>query len=355
MKKFASDYHFDAAICEMYPEIERRLMPLIKRKYNKYSTHAGIKKIGREDALQEARIALLTALSKFDYNRCQGKLERFAGVVLEKAYLCMAYEALAQSRTPYVSYTDEHGELVRVASASLTMDDLMGREPVADLFTAEDEDLASERERRLRIIRMRMMNALKGRDLDVFNCKTNPPPELLKTLQNNGAELDDHDLEITNLDIAEHLGISKNAVDWSISKIRHLFTDFAKDEDFIDLFGDAIEKGRPVIHTSEGKEHDTAFVRQIIAKRKLDPRPLADFNDRDDYCMKVGAFERMIERYPWGVVLVIKNGEDCRTLVIEGKVNFRSGEVFGDSGARERIPVQWYVTLAKAMQGANGV
>jgi hypothetical protein len=39
-------------------------------------------------------------------------------------------------------------------------------------------------------------------------------------------------------------------------------------------------------------------------------------------------------------------------LVIEGRFNPLTGEVFGDGGMREDIPVGWYKTLVKELRNA---
>jgi hypothetical protein len=103
-----------------------------------------------------------------------------------------------------------------------------------------------------------------------------------------------------------------------------------------------------MIHVSRSDTPDHEFVRETIALRDLDPRP-ASARDIETK----GELGREITTYSWGVVMVLKRGEQYRTLVIEGRFNKITGGVFGAvEGTHKRVPdvVPWYVQLHKGLK-----
>lgn len=326
----------------LYPEVEARVMPMLQRKARRIARrNAGI---GFDDALQEGRMALMRSLCRFDYNRAHGEIERYASKVLDNTYNAMIYRELMQARMPRAIYLDDGGEWKKAPRAPISID---GLEHL--IGAPEEDDTYSENQstQRANVMKMKLINRLKNeRDKLVFRCRTNPPLELVQMLKNEGREPGAPD----SSDIARYLGCSKNVVDWSLFKIRQEFTYLSRGK-FSELFEGYIEaEERPVIHLSSATEReDEDFVRETIAQRGLDTRPDARASRRDDYLEQRGGFTRKLERYPWGAVLIVSNGEECRTMVIEGKFNVLSGEVFGSTGLHEPVPVPWYGQLAKKL------
>lgn len=325
-----------------YPIVERKLLPLIKYKANKLR---GLADYDFDDALQEGRIALLKAMASYDYSR--GKLERFVSVVLDNHYNQILYEYMSVSRMPRAVYWED-GEWIPSPTPPVSLDAIMGFEvPDITSMSPEQELECNQMEEKARIFRLKMFNSLKGRDLDVFVCKVNPPMDFLIMIRNMG---DDYE-KPNNLHIAKYLGVDKNAVDWSLYKIREKFTELCRQKEFSDLLGDTVKgRGWPMIHASWAKKHDVEFIQRVIADRQLDPKPVEGCHQFDDYLQKAGDDVRLIERYKWGCIMFLKYKGKCCTLVIEGKLNALEGLVYGDKGGREHLPVSWYKYLAKSLR-----
>lgn len=337
------------------------MLPHIKAKARKLKLF--VPHLDIDDAIQEGRLALLACLARFDYNKASGELVRYVSRALTNTYHCMLYETLAQCRMPH-AFIRQGDEWIKVPRPPLSLDAMLGAadgeertpyEPAAEGPDAE-EMLAQyqddqEMEEQACIFKLKMLNKLKGRDYEVFMCLVNPPCDFLVKLRNEGVDLDEE--RPTSRHIGDYLGHSKNAVDWSIHKIKLMFTKLSRSHEFDDLFVQTqMMKGQPMITMSTAPTHDADFVRNVIRDRKLDTQPLSDYAQRPDFAQKAdkGRWSRMIIRYPWGVELVIKKGDTWRTMVIEGRFNPLTGEVFGDNGMRERIPASWYPELVRKLK-----
>jgi hypothetical protein len=377
---FPAGFRCDSVINEVYPEIERKLYPYIWKRSKRISSM--LPGIELDDAIQEGRLALLSALAKFDFNKNKGKLESYVGRVLINTYHCMVYEALTQSKVPHVMAQDEHGNWVKRPRFPISLDAMLS--PDDDevcSFEPKDEKWVSpvqeivHHQLKLDVgkFTMKMYNTLTGIEREVFRCKVHPPTELLRMLYNDDVEFvykDDSGkyvlepgFQVTNRQIAKWLPIDKNAVDWAMHKVKKLFTELAKfDEDFSDLFDDVvIGRGWPMIHTRRGTPNEIeGFEKLIMKKRCLDTRPVAGCCQEADHLQTAGEIDeagkpfwsRKIERYAWGSIVELKKGKEYVKLVIEGRFNPLTGEVFGDGGMREDIPVGWYKTLVKELRNA---
>lgn len=331
-------------IKQMYPEMEALVMPMIRQKAARFARrNAGV---GLEDAIQEGRMALMRAMTQYDYNKAQGEFQRYANTVLDNTYNGLIYRELARARMPRVA-TQENGKWKEAPRAPLSLND-EAYAYIADSVAApptEERDHALEQ--RVAVMKIRLLNGLKTeRDRQVFRCRTNPPLELWRAIEDAGRD----PAAPESADIARHLGLTKNAVDWSLHKIRELFLRLSR-ENFSDLYGNRVlDKGWAVIHLSpERNANDFNFVRDTIQRRRLCADPLADSSQKSDHHQKLGDFVRIIERYAWGVVLFIQNDFERRTMVIEGRFNPLTGEAFGDNGSHDRLTVPWYFKMAKQM------
>jgi len=338
---FPANYKCDAETRDAWPEMEAKMLPLIEIKARRIRNWAGVG-MDLEDALQEGRLALLSAIASYDYSK--GDLDPYVGVVLDNTYKTILYKMLSQTRMPQ-AYTYNGEEWVKSPSPPLSLSDM-------DLDSSEDlspEVAASyvQLEEQARIFKLKLLNTLKGRDKAVFECRTNPPVRFLKKVEEWGGDKSNP----TNLHIARYLNVGKNAVDWSLYKIRELFTRQARETEFSDLFGDVVDTNRwPMICMSKKAKHDLDFVQHIIKSHDLDPKPFSDYHLRPDHHQESGIYSRIIERYSWGVVLILRRGAVSRTLVIEGKFNVPMGDVFGDCGTHEKIPVKWYSELVRELK-----
>jgi len=374
---FPAGFKCDGIINEVYPEIERRVFPYIKQRSRRIA-HM-LPGIELDDAIQEGRLALLSALAKFDFNKNKGKLESYVGRVLINTYHCMVYESLTQSKVPHVMAKDENGNWVKRPRFPISLDAMLAPtddevcpyEPPDEKWVSPEQEITHHQLRSdVGKFTMKMYNKLTGTERLVFRCKVHPPAEMLDMLYTEGVEFVYRDeggelalepgFQVTNRQIAKYIKIDKNAVDWAMHKVKKLFTEIAKyDDDFSDLFGDVvIGRGWPMIHMTRGEHHDIEWAKRIIKKRCLDSVPLAGYMQEQDHFQTAGEvgqdgkpkWVRMIKRYAWGSEVTLKRGKEYVTMVIEGRFNPLTGEVFGEDGMREDVPVSWYKTLVKELK-----
>lgn len=90
---------------EMYADVERQVMPLIRRGARRLSQRLG-GHIHEDDAIQAGRIVVWNALSGFDITRCDGDIERYVQRCLRNAYISMYARATAKRRMPQVVQRD---------------------------------------------------------------------------------------------------------------------------------------------------------------------------------------------------------------------------------------------------------
>lgn len=333
---------------------ERDMMPIIVKKaasVQRWSPY-----VDHEDLVQEGRITLLRCLISYDENREGGNLKKYVARSLDNCYHDLFWNAVAQCRMPRSFVRGLDGEWTQVKSPVLSLDQMFIDIPGA-AQTPHDAMETSLLDSEARRFRMKLLNMLTGKDKSVFEAKFNPSTSMLKMCDNLGYDLDEECPEVPNVIVAKHLGITKNAVDHSMYKIRRAFTKLVKDVDFSDLFGEAVEKqGWPMIHINDACGHNQEFVRRIIKERNLDPEPLPGWDSRSDHVQITGNCARWVEHYSWGVVVVLKMGDEWRTLVIEcERINLSTGGVFSTSGIQEELRdyVPWYRQLVTKLKEAK--
>lgn len=335
---------------------EQKILPLIESSAKKFKRKtAGFLNIDLEDAIQEGRIALFEKLIKFDADK--GELENFVRVTLNNHYADLIYKTLRQKRMPRKNvYRDGQWEetiappLLFGSEEEVFLGASTGIESILSKVETPAEALErKEVEALVKVFNLKLINKLKGRDKTVYECLTNPPVELLKMIQNTGGNIN----EVTHINIARFLGLNRNTVYWSMHRIRTTFTELSRQKDFSQLFANKVnDNSWPMIHVSRKPgSMDIDFVQQVIKERKLDPIPSDNYHLEPDFRQQVETYARQIERYQWGVVLVLRYGRFWRTIVIEGKFNSKTGVVVGSSGAREKLPVKWYSKLVKKLNG----
>jgi DNA-directed RNA polymerase specialized sigma24 family protein len=329
----------------MYVDVERVLKPVLMAHAHKLSRAIGMQV---DDAIQEHRVALARAMSGYDYNRARGGLHKFADRVLRNNTLSLVYRYTTETRTPHtVCEVDGKHRVVKWRLSSLD-DQTSDGAPLIPQPASNDQDpearmLTEEAHVRRRKLLMRLLSKLSDRERLVFECKCRPDDAFMTYMRNIGADEPTHPI------IAKYIGLDKNAVDYAAHHIRDKFTKLAEQE-FPDLIEHHIADGTwPMIHHTAGASPDSEFAASVIKKRGLDPRPVAGRDVRVR-----GAWGLDCETYHWGVVLFLKNGVDCRTLVIEGRVNLASGGVFGKmDGTHKSIAdlVPWYAKLVRGLKG----
>ncbi len=339
MIKFPKGMVCSKEVHDQWPELEKRMMPLIVGKARTVNRWLGMTYVDLDDAIQEGRLTLLRALISYEKDR-GSTLEAYVSKMLQNVYYGLIREQIAKKRIPRTHVLDEHGKYKEIFCPPMPF-----AEGLVLLSTGENPETkvtSNELEKQVEEFKVRLQSELKGRNKEVFECLVNPPVSFLEKVRELGGDIS----APRKVHIAEHLGVNKNKVDWSIKRIRQMFTKMARVEEFGELFGHYIDCGEwPEVFVSD-KKYDTTFVQEIIEKRNLNPVPLEGGKNYQES----GCFARQIEKYPWGFVLVLKHNIDWCTLVIEGRFNANTGEVVSKKGMREKIPVAWYPKLVQAMR-----
>jgi ribosomal protein L21E len=376
--KFADGYVCGQNIHDVYAKIEKDVMPFLSKKSRRLSS--SIPTIDYDDALQEGRVAIVVALAHYDHERGEDCVGPYVWKVVKNAYFGMAYEALMKSKMPHIFVTGTDGKVYNKPCSPISLNMLMdnerggggGYKQICGLI--DTKMLSPECETMNHRVRsgvgkftMKMYNKLGGIDRKVFKCKVHPSNDFLSMLYSDGVDFvhkDEQgvlvladDFNITFDQIAAFLGINKNAVGWSLYKIRELFLEMAKyDDDFNELFDDlVIDKRWPSVWMVTGKVEDLEFEQKTFRKRHLDPERTSS----DEYAASstvkdangLPFYSRLIKWYKWGSVIVIKRGDVYYTIIAEGRFNPLTGAVFGlkITGAHECIPLSWYKIMVKAL------
>ena len=323
------------------------MLPILKTHARRINQAAGI---SFDDAMQELRIAMFTrCFDSYNYNMGKGKFHRFISTVLRYESIRIIHNSLTSSRIPH-SVQERNGRMIvskqpwQVVSieemAEQSGDTISGDIPDPYLAYEQSED----NDRRLEL-KMKLRNKLCDRDRTVLDIMCHPPDAFLIFMDNKGES------EMTNQLIADFIGVSKNAVDYSSLRIRRAFTYLAESE-FPEISQIYISKGTwPMIHVSDSNRFDYDFVRKVIKERNLDPRP----NDRARDAQSSGEWAREVHYYPWGAVLFLRKGNIHKTLVLEGKYNLITGGVSGAEYTWKYVSdyVTWYSQLVKKLSDAR--
>ncbi len=370
-------YVNDNSLHVKYKEIENKLLPsIVKRSRHLSST---IPSIDYDDALQEGKIAIIVALEYYDENKGSGMMEPYIRKVVKNAYYGMAYEALTSCKVPYVNDVDSDGNTIRRPCFPLSLDTMLYTEdglyqsydpPDVNSLSPESEEIHKSMKKEVGKFVMRMYNRLDGVDYDVFKCKVHPSYEFLDMLYLDGVDFIYRDeknnlillpeFNISPVQIGKYLGMDKNAVGWSLYKIRKLFLEMAKcDEDFAGLFDELIvDKRWPMIHMSKGNNEDLEFKRQIFKKRNLNSKQ----TNTHEYSVSekrgedgLPIFSRLIRWYEWGNVVILKKEKEYYTIIVEGRLNITTGAVFGNGirEAQQHIPLKWYRNISKELKSVG--
>jgi len=311
-----------------WSDIEAKLLPLIEAKARGVKKFVPNNYFDYQDIVQEGRIALLEAYSKYKPER--GEFLNFASVVLNNRFKTLIWKMLTQRRTPR-SYVRDGEGWAEVAVPPLCLD-LVDVIPEEKILTNEPLE-RKEIEICLQDFNSKMLCSLKGNNKKVFQCMIDPPPIF-------GENTD----RLTNKQMSEYLGINLNAVLWSISQIRMKFTEMARQSEHLELWGNSLKSSRwPMVHMSKKSTYDSEFVKRIMKERKLDLKPI-DCSSDEDFNIKSRnrSCFRFLKKYKWGTVLYISYEQNCRTCVIEGNFSPHKGIVIGKNGAREKLAIPWY-------------
>lgn len=330
-----------AELMELYPDLERQLLPAIKATIRRKGAHR-LRGVDMDDAIQEARMAILSAMLKYDFNKASGELAPYMKRVVANTCHALYGKSVQRQRAPRVPVLQD-GEWKLAPFHPLSFDGLVESQSStleateAARSTTPDAALGLQQSiMRVASFRSAMEQLLDDRERAVLECKLDPPADLVDRLEH--AECP------SNVDIGRHLGLNKAQIDWALYKIRNAFTEVASQERFSDVFADLIEgPGWPSISISRGQEYHAQFVQNALQARNLG----GQIRTHEVESCALG--KRSVAWYPWGAVVVVWRGDVCWTAVVEGQFNARSGEVSGRSGARKLLPIEGYNQLAKAL------
>lgn len=336
---------------DLYTAFAPMLEGIVQQEAERYHNAIGI---DRDDACQEARIALLAALPSYDYNRSRGNIHAFARTIVQNALRGLICAATTQSRMPHVAVTDESGTTrlarYRVGRLTASSEDGLDIDPFDDGPTPEERCLQAEADERIRTLRMRLMNMLTGRAKEVFTCIANPSESFLTYLRNVGAD------EPTIHHIGAYLRCTKNEVDWAIHTMKRQLTELLESPAYADLIRSALDSGKwPAFHV-DGMAFNLDYVCRVIRERRLDPRM---DDDRETIRQVSGRRFRVVEYYNWGAIAYLFMDEDKQaTVIMEGAptpqrpaFNWRTGELLGINGYWKQISdvLDWYPALNRIL------
>lgn len=302
-----------------YEQIEQSMMPMIRRRAQRLRNV-----MDPEDAVQEARIALFNALKTYDKER-QPDVKRYVGRCLSNAFNTMYRKETTRRRTPWVA---SNGTMVPVPP-----DEFEEGTMASEQLTAEDVVAHREGAEMVAKLAASIQEKLSMRDMEVMYAFIAPPPELGEVP--------------TNQDVADHLNINKNALDWSLHKIRKLM--------LAEMRSGNISKKMLQMVTGHGWPHSEAsakwddrdFVAQVIWDRDL----CADVVRVEEVERGDAAMRRLTFR--WGTAVTFKLGHRVATMVMIGRYNPTNNLLFGSVCGCESVAVPWYSQALKVL-GQHG-
>jgi len=359
-------------IREVYEQTLNNVLPFIKKR-SRYVSNV-IPNIDYDDALQEGRLAVVVALAKCNREKYDDIIP-YVVKIIKNAYRRMVYEALTQTKIPHVNVIDEEGNINKKPCHPISLDVMMeskdgnvinysnGIEDTKGLSPEQiviNNGISSE----LGKFTMKLYNKLSGVDYDVFKCKVHPPHDFLDMMFMDGVDFV-YRTEKGELRLAEnfsvpveyiskYLNIDRNAVGWSLYKIRKMFLDMARnDEDFSELFEDLIIDRRwPQVLWKAASNEDLEFKRMIFKKHALNTIQIKEY----DYSISIRIdgtgnpyYSRLVKWYTWGCTITIKRDRTYYTIVAIGRFNIRTGAVFGSNDSQVHLPMKWYKSMAKEL------
>jgi hypothetical protein len=360
-------------INEVYERTLNSVLPFIKRR-SRYVSSV-IPSIDYDDALQEGRLAVVVALAKCDREKYDD-IKPYVLKIIKNAYKRMVYETLTQTRIPHVNVMDEDGNINKKPVYPISLDVMMESKDGSGVTNymnsiEDDKNMSPEKtvinnrmSSELGKFTMKIYNRLSGVDYEVFKCKVHPPQDFLDMMYMDGVDfvyrtdngelrlIEDFTVPVEH--ISKYLNVNRNAVGWSLYKIRKVFLDMAKnDEDFSELFEDLIIDRRwPQILWKAAPNEDLDFKRMVFKKHALSTIQIKEY----DYSVSkkkdsVGNpyYSRLIKWYAWGCTITIKRDNIYYTMVAIGRLNIRTGAVFGDNDSQLHLPMKWYKSMAREL------
>lgn len=193
---------------DLYNQVEKMVSPIIESNARKFYNSLSLT---IDEARQEARIALMFALRKYDYNDSRGGIYNFAATSVRRHFLKLLAANYAQKRRPHVKIKD--GDKVKTRFLNNTPM-ILDQYQYSDFPNPEEVKMKKDSDTVARMLEEALIEALDEREKEVFRCKLNPSRDLRMIMAEECEQTP------TIPTIGKHLSLSKNAVDWSIKKIK---------------------------------------------------------------------------------------------------------------------------------------
>lgn len=208
---------------DLFEQVLEMVRPIVESNARRFRKQL---ELTPDEAVQEARIGLMLALRKYDYNHSRGGIYNFAALSVRRHMLKKLHRHRAQRRTAHVAVVED-GErrVIRMLPDSNQtgtefVESCRGATVSPDRVRELSDELAcAER------FRGRLAGSLGPRERSVLACKTNPPMGLQMLMVDDGEE------EPTIPMIGAFLGLTKNQTDWAVRAIkREAFRLIGKEE-----------------------------------------------------------------------------------------------------------------------------
>jgi DNA-directed RNA polymerase specialized sigma subunit len=208
--------------------IEKRLKPIFDATLRSCKRKISFKIFDDDEMLQEGRLALFRALK--NYNSEKGTLESFAYTVLKKTYTDIVKYKINRKRMPRKSFfwgSEWHSTITYTESFLFL--DVMEKE--SEFLTPYDELLEKEKNDLIEKLKFQVYSCLSNKDKQVFECFFYPSKELLRIIKSDVKK----PTEIKISHIEKFLNFKRNSINYSIRKIKRIFSELSNNDEFRDL------------------------------------------------------------------------------------------------------------------------
>lgn len=175
-----------------------------------------------DDAIQEAKIALIKSCSKYNYNNSYGGIYNFISRSIRNHFLKMKSATQTRCRSPHIVIKEDNkNKIVPVPFVLHPEDSKMDYMDTfqSDFIGPEEYFSRDEGFEICKTIQRSLENVLDEREITILRCKIDPPYDFRIMMMEN------FERKPTIRLICKYTGLQKNAVDWSIRKIRQVAID----------------------------------------------------------------------------------------------------------------------------------
>lgn len=213
---------------QLFDQVERMVRPIIVSNAGRFRKQLGMTK---DEAIQEARIALMLALRQYDYNDSRGGIYRFVQTSVRHHFTNRLAAHRRLKHTPHVVAVEGGKRTVtRVGfecpAAEDDESDFIASIPAP---VSPSDGLVDDGGQMIQDFHGRLTGALAPLERNVLKCKTDPPADIRMMMIDEGSE------EPTVRMIGAFLGLTRNQIDWSTKRIREVASRLVRQREFSDL------------------------------------------------------------------------------------------------------------------------